>query len=88
MSNWGMGRCIKLEFYSLLWYNYYVINIKSRNYYHRGSVMNELIDNDGACCKDTCCAEGCCSDGCNTGECSNSCCSDGCCSESVNCCAD
>ena len=23
--------------------------------------MNELIDNKGACCKDTCCSEGCCS---------------------------
>ena len=66
----------------------YVIKIKSRNYYQRSSVMNEFIDNKGACCKDTCCAEGCCSDGCNTGECSNSCCNDGCCSESVNCCAD
>ena len=68
--------------------SFQVYKIQSRNYYRRSSVMNELIDNLGTCCKETYCAEGCCSDGCNTGECSSSCCNDGCCSESVNCCAD
>ena len=50
------------------------------------TIMNEQMNKEDECCKNSCCADGCCSDGCNSGDCSKTCCADACCSEKDSCC--